>query len=68
MTPLWQTKGPSNIINTQGSIDVSNILGSNTLVKLVKETGIPLETFVNNLGIPSYVDTSLLLNEIGLKY
>lgn len=68
MTPLWQSKAPSNIVNSQGQIDVANIRGSNSLKKVIEETGVPLEVFISELNLPANVDTSLLLKEIGLKY
>jgi NapH/MauN family ferredoxin-type protein len=68
ITPIWQTKAPSNIVNTQGKIDVANIRGSNTLISVIKDTGIPLQVFVRELGLPKDIDTSLLLKEIGSKY
>lgn len=68
ITPIWQTKAPSNIVTTQGKIDVANIRGSNTLASVIKDTGVPLEIFIRELGLPKDVDTSLLLKEIGTKY
>lgn len=68
MTPLWQSKAPSNIINAQGQVDVANIRGSNSLKKVIEETGVPLEAFIGKLGLPEDVDTALLLKEIGPKY
>ena len=67
-TPLWQTKAPSNIVNTTGKVDVANIRGSNTLKKVVEETGVPLEIFIRELGLPDDVDETLMLKEIGIKY
>ena len=68
LTPLWQTKAPSNIINSQSKVDVANIRGSNSLANVIKETGVPLSVFVRELGVPEDIDTSLLLKEIGIKY
>jgi len=68
VTPLWQTKAPSNIVNTQGAIDVANIRGSNTLKKVVEESKVPLEVFISELKLPQDVDTSLMLKNIGIQY
>lgn len=68
LTPLWQTKAPSNIVNTKGELDVTNLRGSNTLQYLIDETGIPLSVFQEKLGLPKDVDTKLKLKDIGPKY
>ncbi len=68
MTPMWQTKAPSNIIDEVGNINAADIRGSNTLNHVIETTGIPLRVFQDGLGLPSGVDTSLKLNEIGPKY
>jgi len=68
LTPLWQTKAPSNIINTQGELDASNLRGSNTLQYLLDTTKIPLSVFQEKLSLPENVDTSLKLKDIGPKY
>lgn len=68
LTPYWQTKAPSNIVNTQGELDTSNLRGSNTLQYLIDETGIPLAVFQEKLGLPVDVDTKLKLKDIGPKY
>lgn len=67
-TPLWQSKAPSNIVNIQGQIDVANIRGSNSLKKIIEDTGVPLKVFVRELKLPEDIDTSLLLKEIGAKF
>ena len=67
-TPWWQTKAPTNILTTSGSIDVENIRGSNTLNKLLEDTRLPLDLFIQELGLPADVDTKLKLKEIGPKY
>jgi NapH/MauN family ferredoxin-type protein len=67
-TPLWQVKTPSNIINTSGELDLENLRGSNTLQYLIETTGIPLTVFQEELHLPSEVDTSLKLKDIGPKY
>lgn len=68
ITPIWQTKAPSNIVTMDGKIDVANIRGSNSLAGVIKESGVPLEVFVRELNLPPDIDTSLLLKEIGIKY
>lgn len=68
VTPLWQTKSPSNIIDQQGKIDIANIRGSNTLKNVIETTGVPLEIFIKELGLPADVDTSLMLKNIGAAY
>jgi len=68
MTPIWQTKAPSNIVDAVGNINVADIRGSNTLNHVIEKTGVPLRVFRDELGLPEGVDTSLKLNEIGPKY
>ncbi len=68
MTPLWQTKTPSNIVDEVGNINVADIRGSNTLNHVIEMTGVPLHVFQERLGLPNGVDTALKLNEIGPKY
>jgi NapH/MauN family ferredoxin-type protein len=68
LTPLWQTKVPSNIINSSGEINVSNLRGSNTLEYLINTTNIPLSVFQEKLGLPQNLDKSLKLKDIGAKY
>lgn len=67
-TPLWQTKAPSNIVNTDGEIDLANLRGSNTLQYLIDITGIPLAVFQEKLRLPAEVDTHLKLKDIGPEY
>lgn len=67
-TPLWKTKAPSNIVNTQGQLELSNLRGSNTLQFLIDTTKIPLAVFQEKLHLPDGVDTSLKLKDIGPKY
>ncbi|NTU99443.1 4Fe-4S binding protein [Candidatus Falkowbacteria bacterium] len=67
-TPLWQTKAPSNIVAADGKVDVKNIRGSNSLKKVVEDSGVPLDVFVKKLGLPQNIDTSVLLKDIGKKY
>lgn len=68
VTPFWETKAPSNIVDTKGKIDVANIRGSNTLKKVVEDSKVPLEVFIAELKLPQDVDTSLMLKNIGIKY
>ncbi len=68
ITPIWETKAPSNIVTVQGNVDAANIRGSNSLGNLVKETGVPLEIFVRELKLPRDIDTTSLLKDIGAKY
>lgn len=68
ITPLWQTKPASNIIEMNGNVNVDNIKGSNTLKYLIEELNIPLDIFVKELNIPKDVDQTLKLKEIGEKY
>lgn len=67
-TPFWQTKPESNIINVQGEINVADIRGSNTLAYLIETTGVPLLEFQKKLFLPSEVDISLKLKDIGPTY
>jgi polyferredoxin len=67
-TPIWQSKAPSNIIKQGGGIDVENIRGSNSLKKIIEDTGVPLEVFVKELNLPTDIDVSTLLKNIGTKY
>ncbi len=67
-TPLWKTKPESNLINTQGQLDTSNIRGSNTLQYVIDTTGVPFEVFQEKMGLPSDADKKLKLKEIGTKY
>lgn len=68
VSPLWKTKPSSNIVATSGKVDVANIRGSNTLAALIGQTGVPLEVFVAELGLPQNVDISLKLKDIGPEY
>lgn len=67
-TPLWETKAPSNIVNSAGKVDVENIRGSNSLKKVIADSGVPLEVFVEKLNLPPDIDTAILLKNIGAKY
>lgn len=68
LTPLWQTKAPSNLIKSTGELNVSNLRGSNTLQYLIDTTKIPLSYFQDKMGLPLEVDTKLKLKDIGPKY
>ena len=69
ISPIWKTKESSNIIEEKtGAIDVSNLRGSNTLKHVLETTGIPMEVFVEKLGIPADIDKEMKLKDIGLKY
>jgi NapH/MauN family ferredoxin-type protein len=65
---LWKTAPSSNLVLTNGQIDVAGIRGSNTLENLIKTTGLPLDVFSKELSLPADVDTSLQLREIGPRY
>ncbi len=68
MTPLWQTKPISNIINDQWIIDVGNIKWSNTLQYVLDTTKVPFEYFQSELQIPATIDRAMKLKEIGSTY
>lgn len=67
-TPLWQSMAASNIVNREGLVDVANIRGSNTLKKVIEDSGVPLEFFVQELNLPKDIDTSIMLKNIGAQY
>lgn len=67
-TPLWQTKAPSNIIDSKGEVSTADIKGSNTLKYLLENTKVPLVEFEKKLGLPKNVDTTLKIKEIGATY
>lgn len=67
-TPLWQTKAPSNIVDSKGEVNASDIKGSNTLKYLLETTKVPMSEFQSKLGLPKNVDATLKLKEIGSKY
>ncbi len=68
LTPLWQTKVASNIITSAGKLDTANLRGSNTLQYVLDETKIPFTVFQEKLNLPSDIDKTLKLKEIGPKY
>lgn len=67
-TPAWKTGPVTNLVKPSGEIDVANIRGSNTLGNLIETTGIPMEVFTRELGVPSDADRNLKLKEIGTKF
>jgi len=67
-TPLWQVKMPSNIVDTKGELDMTNLRGSNTLQYLLDTTKIPFIVFEEKLHLPGDIDKSLKLKDIGSKY
>ena len=67
-TSFWKTKADSNILDIQGEVNADDIRGSNTLDYLIKTTKVPLVEFQKKLNIPSEVDVSLKLKEIGSVY
>lgn len=68
VTPLWQTKAPSNLIESDGTLSASNLRGSNTLQYVLDTTGIPFSVFAEKLKLPSDTDTTMKLKDIGAKY
>ncbi|MDX9913302.1 MAG: 4Fe-4S binding protein [Candidatus Moranbacteria bacterium] len=69
VSPLWKTKESSNIVVEEtGAVDVANLRGSNTLKHVIEITGIPLDVFVEKLGIPQDIDPEMKLKDIGVKY
>ncbi len=67
-TPLWETRAPSNIVNSAGKVDVENIRGSNSLKKVIEDSGVPLGVFIKELNLPQDIDQALLLKDIGARY
>lgn len=67
-TTLWQSKPASNIVTSEGSIDVENIRGSNTLKHVIEITGIPFEVFQKELNLPDNTDLTLKIKLIGSTY
>lgn len=68
LTPLWQTKPESNLIDVHGEINVKDLRGSNTLEYVIEKTGVPLGEFQSKLGLPADVDLKMKLKEIGPNY
>lgn len=68
LTPFWQTKPESNIVDQEGKVDASDLRGSNTLQYVIETTGVPLTEFQEKLDLPNDVDLELKLKDIGVKY
>jgi len=68
LSPLWQQKSESNVLDTSGLINVENIRGSNTLEFIIKESGIPFTNFQSEFGLPANIDQKIMLKEIASKY
>ncbi len=68
LTPQWQVKAPSNIVTTTGELDASNLRGSNTLQYLLDITKIPFSVFAEKLNLPTDIDKTMKLKDIGPKY
>ena len=68
LTPFWQTKPVSNIVNKNGEINVDDIRWSNTLKYIIKITNIPFEEFQTKLNLPKDMDLVIKLKLIGSKY
>ncbi len=68
LTPIWQTKPVSNIVNEQWIVDVANIRWSNTLQYVIDTTKIPFEYFQSKLNIPIDINKTIKLKEIGTTY
>ncbi|EKE18537.1 MAG: hypothetical protein ACD_9C00302G0002 [uncultured bacterium] len=67
-TPVWKTKSPSNVITSTGELTPENLRGSNTLQYVLDTTKIPFAVFQEKLNLPSDVDRSMKLKDIGAKY
>ena len=68
LTPLWQTKAPSNIITNTGELNLENLRGSNTLQYVLDITKIPFSVFLDKLNLPADIDKTMKLKDIGIKY
>lgn len=67
-TPYWQTKTATNLVTSDGKIDVDNIRGSNTLNNLVETTKIPMIEYQKEFGLPENIDGTIKLKDIATKY
>lgn len=67
-TPIWQTKPTSNLIWSDGKINVEDLRWSNTLEYTIKATWVPFEYFQKELWLPSNVDKSSKLKHIWEDY
>lgn len=68
LTPMWQTKPISNIINEQWTVDIANIKWSNTLQYVIDTTKVPFEYFQKELGLPGDTKKTMKLKDIGVTY
>jgi hypothetical protein len=68
LTPFWQTKPISNIVNEQGMVSVANIKWSNTLQYVIDTTKIPFAYFQSELQLPTDIKRTMKLKEIGTTY
>lgn len=68
LTPVWQTKSPSNIVTSTGELNADNLRGSNTLQYVIDTTKIPFSVFQEKLNLPVGVDRAMKLKDIGPKY
>lgn len=66
--PFWQTKAPSNIVTSTGELNPENLRGSNTLQYVLDTTKIPFVVFQEKLNLPSDMDKTMKLKDIGTKY
>jgi polyferredoxin len=67
-TPIWQTKTATNLVTTEGKIDVANIRGSNTLKSIMETTKISFADFQNEFNLPADIDQNIKLKDIGPTY
>ncbi len=67
-TPIRQTKPASNIVNDQWIVNVADIRGSNTLQYIIYTTKVPFEYFQKELNLPTGIDKTMKLKEIGTTY
>lgn len=65
---FWETKAPSNVIDSKGEIDIENIRGSNTLKYVIETTGIPFDVFKSAFNLPDDIDMGMKLKDIGITY
>lgn len=67
-TSFWQTKAPSNIIDSTGAVNVDDLRGSNTLENVIETTGIPFEVFKSAFNLPESTDKKMKIKDIGPTY
>ncbi len=68
LTPLWQTKAPSNIVTNTGELNLENLRGSNTLQYVLDTTKVLFSVFQDKLKLPADIDKTMKLKDIGIKY